>query len=387
MRGSHWIVLTGEYPPQPGGVSDYSRLVARHLVASGDRVTVCAPPVREPELDDDGVTVVRLRDRFGPGALSEIGRLVDASAGARILVQYVPHAFGWKAMNLPFCLWLRSRRDRGIWVMFHEVAFPISRGQPWDHNALGLVTRGMAGLVGSAATRAFVSTSAWEPLVSAVVREGTPVIGLPIPSVIDPVADQNGVGVVRNRFPTETGLVGHVGTCGDLIQPLLTAALKALLMSSRCHLLLVGRGTDRFADRLAADNPDVRGRVHGTGELTASDLSRHVSACDVLLQPYPDGVTTRRTTAMVGLAHGRPVVTTAGALTERQWHDVPGVILVPVEDTVALGRAAANLADHVGPATKLGAAARSYYDEHFDVRHTVAALRDAASQDLRRLAS
>jgi hypothetical protein len=24
-----WHIITGEYPPQPGGVSDYTRLVAR----------------------------------------------------------------------------------------------------------------------------------------------------------------------------------------------------------------------------------------------------------------------------------------------------------------------------------------------------------------------
>ena len=28
---THWAILTGEYPPQPGGVSDYTRLVARGI--------------------------------------------------------------------------------------------------------------------------------------------------------------------------------------------------------------------------------------------------------------------------------------------------------------------------------------------------------------------
>ncbi len=39
-----WQIVTGEYPPQPGGVSDYTRLVARGLAGAGDRVEVWAPP-------------------------------------------------------------------------------------------------------------------------------------------------------------------------------------------------------------------------------------------------------------------------------------------------------------------------------------------------------
>ena len=30
-----WAILTGEYPPQPGGVSDYTLQVCRGLAAAG----------------------------------------------------------------------------------------------------------------------------------------------------------------------------------------------------------------------------------------------------------------------------------------------------------------------------------------------------------------
>ena len=39
---TRWAILTGEYPPQFGGVSDYTRNVATGLVAAGDVVTVYA---------------------------------------------------------------------------------------------------------------------------------------------------------------------------------------------------------------------------------------------------------------------------------------------------------------------------------------------------------
>jgi hypothetical protein len=304
--------------------------------------------------------------------------VLAGSVDARILVQYVPHAFGWKAMNVPFCMWLRSRRERAIWVMFHEVQFPVTARQSLNRNALGLVTRGMAGLVGSAATRAFISTSAWEPLVRSVLHEGTALVPLPVPSVVERVDDESGVMAIRDRWPAGTALVGHVGGGGELIRPLLTASLRPLLRTSRSHVLLMGRGADPFAEGLVAEDSEFRGRVHGFGEMDPADLSRHVSACDLLLQPYPDGVTTRRTSTMIGLAHGRPVVTTTGALTEQVWQAVPGVTLVPVGDSESLGREAAALADNAGYAMRVGAEARQYYDEHFDVRHTIAMLREDA---------
>ena len=52
-----------------------------------------------------------------------------------------------------------------------------------------------------------------------------------------------------------------------------------------------------------------------------SALAEHVRACDVLVQPYPDGISSRRTSAMAGLALGVAVVTTTrpshGALLGR----------------------------------------------------------------------
>ena len=44
--------------------------------------------------------------------------------------------------------------------------------------------------------------------------------------------------------------------------------------------------------------------------LANEEVSVHLSACDLMIQPYPDGISARRTSAMAALAHERPVVTT-----------------------------------------------------------------------------
>ena len=63
-----------------------------------------------------------------------------------MLVQYVPHAFGWKGGNLPFCLWLWNRKDLRPWVMFHEVAYPFEAGDRLGRRALAAVNHVMARL-------------------------------------------------------------------------------------------------------------------------------------------------------------------------------------------------------------------------------------------------
>ena len=84
----------------------------------------------------------------------------------RILVQYVPHAFGLKAMNLPFAAWIavRARWVAPVWVMFHEVAFPFVR-RPLRHNVLAVVNRVMARAIAGAANRVLVSIPGWNHLL------------------------------------------------------------------------------------------------------------------------------------------------------------------------------------------------------------------------------
>lgn len=371
-----WHILTGEYPPTPGGVADYTRRVAGGLSAAGDTVTVWAPRV-ESTVEASGVVVHGLPDHFGPRSLHVIGRALQcADDEQRVLVQYVPHAFGWKGANVRFCLWLRAQRHTPVWVMFHEVAFPLGRGQRLVENGLGLVTHGMAAMVASAAERAFVSIPAWEPMVRRVAPS-TCVEWMPVPSSVDVQVDDAAVRRVRDRFARSGALIGHFGTFGRLIRPLLDAALPLVLQAVEAHIVLVGRGSDEAAAEIRQRWPDLASRVTGTGHLDPRDLSHHVAACDAMLQPYPDGISSRRTSAMVALAHGRPLATTLGPLSEPLWADARGVIACPIGDAAALARACADLTTR--PAPGVSDAIRALYAARFDLSHTIATLRGQAT--------
>ncbi|HEV2169428.1 MAG TPA: glycosyltransferase, partial [Candidatus Binatus sp.] len=291
-----WHVITGEYPPQPGGVSDYTREVAHGLVAAGDQVEVWAPPCSQEIDSDQTVRVHRLPDRFGARSIAIMQKSLRLSSQTRVLVQYVPHAYGWKAMNVPLCVWLAARCRKSLSVMFHEVSYPIAREQSLRHNLLGVVTRSMALLLAAASQQVMVATPAWERLLRPALRGGANIQWSPVPSNIPVVAEPGSVEAIRSKFTTPgSSLVGHFGTYGPLVADSLIQIFPMVLSENReVPLLLLGRGGEAFRDDLVRVHPQLASRIHATGGLPSSDLSRHIAACDLFVQYYPDGVTCRR---------------------------------------------------------------------------------------------
>jgi glycosyltransferase involved in cell wall biosynthesis len=372
-----WHLITGEYPPQPGGVSDYSRLVACGLVSAGDDVHVWAPECPAQLQSDDGVVVHRLPGHFGPRALTALARSIDGSGQGRMLVQYVPHAFGFKAMNLLFCLWLFGRRHSGTVVMFHEVIFPIRVSQPLKHNLIGLTTRLMAMLVARSAERIFVATLIWDGLLRRFIGSHDSISWLPVPSNIPVVDDSAGVAATRLAYsPDGAPLLGHFGAHSGLVGRSVEDLLTPVL--ARCpdaRILLIGADSTDFRDGWVGANPELADRVYATGALAPDRLSLALQACDVMIQPYPDGISTRRGSVMAALAHGRAVVTTNGVATEPLWAQSGAVAMAPVDDHDAMQSLIARMVADEGERLRMASAAKKLYAQRFALRHTIAALR------------
>jgi glycosyltransferase involved in cell wall biosynthesis len=375
-----WHLLTGEYPPQPGGVSDYTRLVACGLAAAGDEVHVWAPDGAGETPPDPGVTVHRLTGNFGPRALAELeAGLRRFSPTRRLLVQYVPHAFGYRAMNVWLPVWLKSRRrQEHIWVMFHEVI--LARGWPKSlrHKVLAAATRLMARWTCHAAERAFISIPKWEALVQSHLPEGRRPTWLPVPSNLPTRVEPAARAAARARYAPEAGqlVIGHFGTVGGGVAPLLTAPLVELLRRDSRRLgLLLGHRSEAYAEELRRTHPDLGPRLLATGSLEGGALAAHLAACDLLLQPYPDGATARRGSLMAGLALGLPIVTTEGFLSEPVWRARQAVALAAPQ-TDALPAAAEQLLADEGGRTRLGRKAAQLYRECFSLEYTLQVLRN-----------
>jgi glycosyltransferase involved in cell wall biosynthesis len=377
-----WHIISGEYPPQSGGVADYTRLVALELATRGDHVHVWAPAVTVREVAEADIEVHRLTGRFGPRTLAALGRGLNAVGPGQILVQYVPQGFGMKGMNLPLCLWLFARRRAGIVIMFHEVAVALAWQQPLRHNMIGVVNRAMAFVLTRAARRCFVAAAAWETQLRPLAPAGATISWLPVPSNVPVVDDPAGVLAVRKTLAAGDGIVvGHFGTARE---PWIAAQLAAVvppLLRARPEVtfLLLGRDSLEMRRRLLAAAPVLHARVQAAGPLAPEDVSRHLGACDMMLQPYGDGVSTRRGSMMAALAHRRSVVTTSGVLTEPMWRQSGAVALVSAGDAAAMNAALAHLIDDAGERVRQGAAAGALYARRFDITHTIAALREDCS--------
>src|SRR5712692_2984692 len=95
-----WHILTPEYPPHLGGVSDYTRLVALGLVEAGDEVHVWGPRGSGGSGETSGLFVHDQLGEFGPTDLGRAGELLNAfPEPRRLFVQWVPHGYGFRSMN------------------------------------------------------------------------------------------------------------------------------------------------------------------------------------------------------------------------------------------------------------------------------------------------
>jgi hypothetical protein len=288
-------------------------------------------------------------------------------------------------MNVPFCVWLwrrAKRRGDRIEVMVHEPF--LSFEGSWRQYGAALIHRLMTVILLRAATRVWFSDPQWKRLWKPyAMGRRVPSQWLPVPSNIRVTRNEAETQTVRRRYLPEGGglLVGHFGTYGapvlSVLEPIVVTIAREIPGQT---LLLMGRGSQEFRKHLLERHPAFEKTLFATGALAPDELSSHIAACDLLIQPYPDGATTRRGSLMVGLSHGKAIVTTRSEVIEPVWKDFVPVGLTPSGDAEAFVKALRELLEDPQERARMSQAAKKLYRERFDISHTVAALRTPASE-------
>lgn len=357
-------IITCEFPPQTGGVSDFCREIAAGLASRGTDVHVWSPAPAGPS---PAITVHALAAGYSAGGLRALSKALDAQpAPRRLFVQWVPHGYGYKSLNLPFCLWVwnRSRRGDDVQLMVHEPFLPFALTR-FRQSAGAVAHRLMLMVLLRAAGRVFVSTPSFVPRIRPFGPSGMSCTWLPIPSPVPGRVDAALVPERREGLAGAAPVVGYFGTSSPLVAEVLAAVLRGVVeRRPGVKLLLVGRGTDALAAALGRYAETVAAVV-AHGERPAAEVAALLRCCDVFVQPYPDGVTARRTTLMALLDHGCAVVASASDQTEPWWDGA--LELTPVGDVRRMVDAAVALLDSPERRARLSAAARRMYAERFAV--------------------
>ena len=290
-----------------------------------------------------------------------------------ILIQYNPFAYGrWGVAPglVAEALMFRRRTGARLAISVHESwVNPRDRGRaPWRSLLMGAYQRvQLAALLGLADV-VFAATQ------SLVRKLGHDAIHVPVGTNVTPLpVDRQDA---RSRLGIGDELVVALFGTGHPSRALeyATTAIE-LLADARApgnvKVLNLGVGAPAL---------DVRRGVAVVtpGELEAGELSLRLSASDLLLLPFTDGLSTRRTTLMAGLAHGLAVVGLQGPETDDVLASNPQALtLTPLGDVAAFARAIVALAEDSHRRRATGHAGRELYATQFD--WSVSASRVAAA--------
>lgn len=322
---------------------------------------------------------------MSPADLRRVGRMLDAfPEPRRLLVQWVPQGYGYRSLNLPFCLWLRSRakhKHDQVELMVHEPFLAFAEGSR-KQDVAAAVHRLMIVTLLQAASHVWVSIPDWETKLRRFARGNEKSFSwLPVPSNTPVIDDPDSSARIRERYILTGGsLIGHFGAYDRYLTEFMLKLLPTLINdSNNFALLLIGKGSRELRDRVVEANKKMANLVHASGMLSAKDLSLHISACDVMLQPYQDGVSGRRTSVMSALAHGVPVITTEGKATESCWAESNAVALTRVGDVHGMVEVVNSLLDDQKRRDSLGNLGQNLYRETFAIEQTISALRRSNS--------
>ncbi len=359
------LFVTGEYPPMLGGVGRFTAELARALQAQGAQIAVLTDKQVPPSAEAEAVRVLAQTGGWGWRLLTDIPACAREIGAEWVHVQYQTAAYGMHpAINtLPY--FLRRHGLRAAWT-YHDLRVPYlfpkagARLRRW-------VTR----LPLRAADAVVVTNqSDWES-----VREQTRPGQLHRIPIGSDIQSRQFSDAARSRrraargYGSEQLVLGYFGflnaSKGGLT---LVETLAALVQEGRdAHLLMIGErvgASDEtnfsYLQRVEASIAErgLEGRVQWTRHQSDAEVAADFSAIDVLVMPYEDGMSMRRSTLTAALANGCAIVTTHPQTPTPELTPDSDLLLVPPRDAAATAAAVTRIAEDAGLAANLRANAR-----------------------------
>jgi len=347
-------LITGEYPPQQGGVGDFTRELARALIAAGHEAQVVTTAISQRRSaitlsQEDGLQVWRAITSWGMRCWDQVASIAHREGFDVLNIQYEPAAYAMQVgVNFLPGRWGRRKIEMPIVTTFHDLLvpylFPKAGSLRWKV-VESLARHSDAVIVTNDEDRSRLSDPQ-RPISNLHV--------IPIGSNIDPkLAGEFDRAIERARRGIQPAefVLGYFGFFNlskggsDLMH-----ALKALSdQGLPVKLLLIGGRTGssdptnaEYAVQVEKliDSLGVTDRVIATGFLEPPEVSRALLTCDVMVLPYVDGASLRRGSLLAAITHGRAIVTTEPRYPIEGLKNEESVMYVRPNDPQALAEAA-----------------------------------------------
>ena len=353
-------IIAAALPPLLDGIGDYTACLAAELAHSAD-VTVltgAASPAPIP-----GVRIETAFSADDPASVKQIARFVADGKPDWALLEYNPFSYGRWGLNLHLPEVMRRLRQVSpgtrVAVMVHEPFVPIITPQ---FAVMATWQRWQLWRLGRSADIVFFSIDFcthqfknWFP--------GKPLVHLPVGSNVPRVPITRAEARTRLDIPDDAVVLGLFGTAagGRMLGRTKDALTTLREAGVPAQLLYVGPHKDAICAALGSEG------VIADGPFPAEEVSRRLSAMDIYLAAYVDGVSTRRGAFLAAMQHGIATVGTRGPLTDALLEREAGqaFLLADVEKPDAFTAAVSHLAENAEQRQRLGQAAEQLYEREF----------------------
>ena len=324
--------ITGEFPPMPGGVGDFTHRLAERIREQGHEVHILS---RAGSISES--FAVDTLAGWGPGSL----RAIRAWARRRRLdivnLQYQTAAFDMS----PFIHFAPTAVDAPLVTTFHDLRHPylFPKAGPLRDWIVRRLARSSAGVI----------TSNHEDMLQLPPQPKRRLI--PIGSSI-PRLECGGGGALDAHAAKSAGdeafVIGHFGfvKASKGIDYLIEALAALRNAGQNPRLLFIGQrrnkvDTDDDAAYLTAlekrmERLGLADSISWTGYLPAREAAACFSAVDLMALPFADGASYRRSSLIAALHCGCAILTTEPALPVAAFEHGLNLWLVPPHSADAI---------------------------------------------------
>ena len=367
MQATRICVISGAPPNINDAVGDFAWLLAKELALEYE-VSLIVPKSRNMA-DSDGISMHRVNSGWGYDASEQVRGVIDRIKPEVILVHFVPQLYGWNGAKpmLAILLFALKRSGYTIVTIAHEFSSPLGPSPKlmlWasaHQLLLRFIVRASRGIV--------VTNKLYlDILKRQFPRRSSDFHCIPVGCALPVIAmSEDQKQQLREQLAIGDGelVVSTFGSAVESIAAPLENLFDWFLRDGwAARFLIIGKSGEALRRKLSRHSA-IAERMIVTGPVSNEGVSNYLSISDLYVIFYADGASTRRTSLMVGLAHGVPTISNTGILTDSLLASSGALYLMNGTMKDYEAEMLRQLCANSGERKRLGEKARAFFDENF----------------------